>query len=96
MDDLYQWLYDEYALPQLQALEDGQDDIMKTMSERLHLSKSERRRLLDLTENMRLQWGTELFALGVRFGLALAVPRTPDEDCGWLMDFLPQLDDPVS
>ena len=96
MDNLYQWLYDKYALPQLQALENGQDDILKTFSERLRLSKSERRRLLDMMENIRLQWGTEIFALGVRFGLAFAAPRTPDEDCEWLTNFLPQLNDPVA
>lgn len=47
MSDIYQWLYDFYALPQLEGLE-------------------------------------------------LAVPRALDEDCSWLLDFLPKLDNPVS
>ena len=96
MPDLYQWLYDHYALPKLKYLESGQENILKQLSERLPLSRHQQRCLLDTGENLRLQWGTEAFALGIRFGLELAAPRSPDEDCAWLMNLLPQLDDPVS
>ena len=89
MDNLYQWLYDYYALPQLKGLETGQDNVLETLAARLDLPKLKRRRLLDTAENLRLQWGTESFALGIRFGLELAAPHKPDEDCSRLMDFLP-------
>ena len=89
MDNLYQWLYDYYALPELKCLESGQENVLKQLSERLPLSRREQRCLLDTTENLRLQWGTEAFALGIRFGLELAKPRVLDEDCSWLLNFLP-------
>ena len=89
MSDIFQWLYDYYALPQLDGLASGQDDVLDQLAERLPLSQRERRRMLNTVENLRLQWGTEAFVLGVRFGLDLAEPHVPDEDCSWLLDFLP-------
>ena len=72
MFNIYQWLYDHYALPQLETLESGQEDILKQISAHLTLSEQERFRLLNTMENLRLQWGTETFSLGIRFGLELA------------------------
>lgn len=89
MDNLYQWLYDYYALPQLEGLASGQDAVLDQLTARLTLSRRERRSLLDIMENLRLQWGTEVFAIGVQFGRELTEQRTPPIDCGRLMDFLP-------
>lgn len=96
MSDLYQWLYDHYALPELEDLMEGQDGILAEYAARASLTKRQRRCLVDMAENMRLQWGTEAFTLGVRFGQALSAPRALDADCQWLLNFLPKLDDPVS
>ena len=96
MDDLYQWLYDHYALPELKDIMSGQDDVLSEYAARASLDKHQRRCLLDLAENMRLHWGSEVFALGVRFGRKVSAPRVSARDCRWLLSFLPQLDDPVS
>ena len=89
MSEIYQWLYDHYALPELKGLEAGQENVLKQLSECLSLSRHQRRCLLDIAENLRLQWGTEAFVLGVRFGMDLSEPHTLDEDCSWLLNFLP-------
>lgn len=95
-DDLYEWLYEAYALPQICAIYDGQDDGMTEFARQVSLSQKQRLQLVDLTANMRNQWGTESFALGVQFGMQLAAPRVVDEDCKWLLKLFPQLDDPVA
>ena len=87
MTDLYQWLYDFYALPQLKGLESSQENVLQQLSKHLPLSPREQCCLLNTVENLRLQWGTEAFVLGIRFGLELATPRAPDEDCSWLLNF---------
>lgn len=96
MDSIYTWLFEHYALPELKAMEEGQDEVLMELAGRLGLSQKPRRRFLDLAENMRLQWGAGAFALGVRFGMALAAPQGPEEDCSWLLQLLPQLDQPVA
>lgn len=95
-DDLYEWLYETYALPKIQDICDGQDDALVKFAQRVSLTQKQRLRLTDMAANMRVQCGTEAFALGVRFGMELAAPRSPDTDCSWLLHFLPQLDDPVA
>lgn len=89
MSDIYQWLYDHYALPQLKGLESAQDNVFEQLAGRLTLSKHEHCRLADTVESFRLQWGTEAFILGLRFGAGLAIPHVLDEDCSWLLNFLP-------
>ena len=89
MTDIYQWLYDHYALPQLKGLESAQDNVLEQLAGRLTLSKHEHCRLLDTVESFRLQWGTEAFVLGVRFGVGLAAPHTIEEDCSWLFALFP-------
>ena len=53
------------------------------------MSKKERLRLLDMVSNIRLEWGVEVFTLGVRFGQRLNQPNPRRREPGWLMDFLP-------
>ena len=73
MYDIYDWLYNNYAVPRLEPLDEGH-----------------------LMENIRMDWGTEAFTLGVRFGLDIAMPRDLRLDPDALLQFLPQLDQPVS
>ncbi len=89
MDDLYQWLFDHYALPELRDTAEEHDDALSAFAERAALTRIQRLRLIDMVSNMRLEWGPEAFALGVRFGLGLHVPRARSREPGWLMDFLP-------
>lgn len=96
MYEIYHWLYDHYAVPRLDPLDDGHQAAVKEFAARLDMSRKNRRRLLDLVENIRLDWGTEAFTLGVRFGLDLAMQRAPRLDPDVLLQFLPQLDQPVS
>ena len=96
MDDIYEWLYEQYARPQMRDMEDRHHAALAAFAERLQLSKHPRRCLPDLGENMRLDWGTEAFFHGVQFGLRLSDTEDRPQVCAWLTDFLPQLDDPVS
>lgn len=95
MPDIYEWLFESYTLPKLRDMERDYDDTVFAFSDRAGLSKKERLRLHDLVSNMRLEWGVEVFAIGVRLGLRLSRPRNRSRPAGWLLDFLPQLDDPV-
>lgn len=96
MLDLYEWLFETYAMPEIYAIYEGQDDILEEFARQIPLPQKQRLRLVDLAGNMRLQWGTESFALGVRFGMQLAAPRVVDEDCKWMLKLFPQLDNPVA
>ena len=89
MSNIYEWLFDHYVLPKLRSLENSYNDVLTSFSERAGLSKTERLRLHDMISNMRLEWGTEVFTLGVRFGQRLNGPRPRRREPGWLMDFLP-------
>lgn len=89
MEDLYQWIYDYYALPKLNDIETDYNNVVSAFSARVGLSKGESLRLHDLVSNMRLEWGAASFALGVKFGLRLCCAHTRSERPGWLMDFLP-------
>lgn len=89
MDNIYEWLFDHYALPKLRRIENSCNEALTAYAERAGLSKKERLRLLDMVSNMRLEWGAEAFALGVRFGLRLNGPRPRPREPGWLLDFLP-------
>ena len=90
--DLYTWLYEHYAAPQLKTIAAGHANAASLFADRLGLSQGNRLRLIDMVSEMRLHWGSEAFALGVQFGMELAAPRVPDGDCGRLLHFLPQLD----
>lgn len=77
MYDIYNWLYDNYAVPRLTPMDEGHQTAITEFA-------------------ARLDWGTEAFTLGVRFGLDLAVPRALQLDGDGLLQFLPKLDEPVS
>ena len=89
MTNIYEWLFDHYVLPKLRSFENNYNDALTAFAERAGLSKKERLRLLDMVSNIRLEWGVEVFTLGVRFGLRLNQPYTQRRKPGWLMDFLP-------
>ena len=90
MNKTYEWLFDSYAEQNLKDIEEGHIEVLQEMAECLSLSKKERLRLQDMVSNMRLQWGTEAFALGVRFGLRLTAPQGKSRDCTWLRHYLPE------
>ena len=89
MSNIYEWLFNRYALPKLRGLENSYNDALSAFAERVSLTRKERLRLLDMASNMRLEWGMEVFALGVRFGMRLNGPRPPRREPDWLMDVLP-------
>ena len=89
MLNIYEWLFDHYALPKLRSFENSYHDALTAFAERVSLTDAERMCLYDMASTMRLDWGAEVFALGVHFGLRLNQPRTQRRKPGWLMDFLP-------
>ena len=89
MNDIYQWLYDSYAAPELKDMARDQEAILRAFAEGLPISADDRLSLQDLSNGVRLDWGMEVFALGVRLGMAAAAGQ-------WLTSFLPQLDQTVS
>ena len=89
MTNIYEWLFDHYVLPKLRGLERNYNNAMTAFAERAGLSRTERLRLLDMDSNIRLEWGVQVFTLGVRFGQRLNQPNPRRREPGWLMDFLP-------
>ena len=89
MINIYDWLFERYALPKLRRIEESYTEALTAFSERTGLSSTECLRLLDMVSSIRLEWGTEAFAQGVRFGLGLAGTRPRRRERGWLLDFLP-------
>ena len=96
MTNIYEWLFDHYALPKLQDIKSDHFAAEDAFSDRTNLSRKERLHLKDMISNMRLEWGVCAFALGVEFGLQLHSTSARTQKPGWLLNFLPQLDDPVS
>lgn len=74
MNDIYQWLYNSYAAPELKDMARDQEAILRAFAEGLSISAEDRLSLQDLSTGVRLDWGMEVFALGVRLGMALAAP----------------------
>lgn len=75
MNATYEWLYDNYALPQLEELRSTGNAQMELLVRAFPLSDWNRIEVLDQLARLRLQWGEEMFALGVQMGLGLAAPH---------------------
>lgn len=68
MNETYEWLYDHYALPLMQAEKEA-DAIKRSI---VSLSRSEDPLLLsDQLDSLCLLWGTDAFSLGLQLGLRL-------------------------
>ncbi len=68
MNETYEWLYDNYALPLMQTEKEA-DKIKQSI---VSLSRSENPLLLkDHLESLCMLWGTDSFALGLQLGLRL-------------------------
>ena len=68
MNETYEWLYDNYALP-LMRVEKEADKIKQSI---VSLSQVENPLFLkDQLENLCLLWGTDSFSLGLQLGLRL-------------------------
>lgn len=71
MNTTYEWLYDNYAEPQLNEIFANEEKNLKELIEKMNLSTEERIRLSDTVVALRLHWGAEVFALGVQMGARL-------------------------
>ena len=71
MNSTYEWLYDNYAEPQLNEIFANEEKTLKELIEKMNLSTEERIRLSDTIVALRLHWGAEVFALGVQMGARL-------------------------
>ena len=74
MNNTYEWLYDSYALPLMQKITASQDEAVEELVKTLSISEENRISFYDAITNMRLNWGGEVFALGLQFGLRLVHP----------------------
>ena len=75
MNTTYEWLYDNYAEPQLNEIFANEEKTLKELIEKMNLSTEERIRLSDTVSALRLRWGAEVFAMGIQLGARLAVPQ---------------------
>lgn len=90
MEDIYTWLFDRYALPRMEELDSRHREAAGVCAGRLALNQENTLHFTDFTDTMRLHWGAEAFALGVRFGLELNGPREQDMDLSWLVQTVPE------
>ena len=68
MNETYEWLYDNYALPLMQTVKEA-DKLKQSI---VSLSRAENPLFLkDQLENLCMLWGTNSFALGLQLGLRL-------------------------
>lgn len=74
MNATYEWLYDNYAEPQLKEIFAGEKKTLEKLIQTMNISPEDRVRLADTVINLHLRWGAEVFALGVQMGARLAVP----------------------
>ena len=75
MNPFYEWLYNNYAMPrlsnaQLSSIYHIQKQEWQAAAEKL--SRHDRLLSCDLMETLKHDWGTLVFACGIRFGLSLA------------------------
>lgn len=96
MPDIYEWLFEHYAMPKLRDIEQDYENTMSVFAERAELSRMESLGLRDMVLSMCEELGVEAFFIGIRFGQRLSRPHLHARQSGWSIDFLPQLNDPVS
>lgn len=69
MNETYEWLYDNYALPLMQTEKEA-DAIKQSI---VSLSRADDLLYLrDQLESLCMLWGTDAFSLGLQLGLRLA------------------------
>lgn len=84
MNEFYQWLYDHYAVPQIDesafpaSYQAHKQEWLATLENQ---PTDERLLAIDLMNLLKMYWGTQSFAYGVQAGLLLAseLPRFPPD-----------------
>ena len=71
MNTTYEWLYDNYARELQKKFRKNEDAAIEELSKTLPLTESNKIDLADCMSNLRLQCGTESFAIGFQLGLRL-------------------------
>ncbi|MDE6880436.1 MAG: hypothetical protein K2P20_03675 [Oscillospiraceae bacterium] len=75
MNTTYEWLYSNYAVPQLEKIEKTETAQVDLLVQSLNLSSWGRIQILDKLADIRFHWGSEAFALGVQMGMQLTPPQ---------------------
>lgn len=70
MENIYEWLYDNYAEPQLSALPVFQDELLQPILRMV--SETERIDLTDKLISLQLNWCTAAFQIGLQLGMRLS------------------------
>ena len=77
MNATYEWLYENYAVPQLEELKKSGNAQMELLVRSFQLSDWNCIEVLDELAYLRFHWGEEMFALGVQLGLQMALRNRP-------------------
>ena len=88
MSNIYEWLFDHYALPKLRNIELDHTAAEDAFAECVNLNETERMHLNDMVSCMRLEWGACAFALGIQFALQMQFTSAHTRKPGWLLYFL--------
>lgn len=75
MGTTYEWLYDNYAKNTLEKLDQSGRKAIEELSRELDLTEHERFLVREKLEGLRLNWGAEVFALGLQLGMRLTLPE---------------------
>lgn len=78
MNDTYEWLYSHYAKLQLEKSRKFADEATEKLAQTLDLSDNGKYELKELLEELRFNWGLEVFAIGLQLGLRLVLPTDFD------------------
>ncbi len=96
MENIYEQLYRIFVETQSLTVRTEQDEIIEDLAAVLSLTPEKRIILIDLITHIRIHWGLESFATGLRLGLELAVPYDPPSEYRILREFLSKLNQPVA
>lgn len=96
MENIYERLCEKFAYPQMGDTRAEQNEILNQFISLLSLPEEKQSITNDLITLLRHQWAVETFALGVQLGIQLSAPFKSLDLSTALMDFLAQLDQPVS
>ncbi|MDO4315772.1 MAG: hypothetical protein Q4C45_08335 [Oscillospiraceae bacterium] len=70
MENLFEWLYDHYAEPQLRVLPAFQEELLRPV---IRLAPEEDRIILaDQLTTLQMHWCTAAFQIGVQLGVRLS------------------------
>lgn len=96
MENIYEFLYEHYAFPQMASVNSTQQELFNKFISKFDLSLEKQIFTYDFLSLLRMQWGVEAFAVGIHLGFELAAPYSSSDFYDSLMFLLAKLDQPVT